>query len=166
MRFCSSRCGDRHWQINNPERYTENVRRTHKKAVLNRKMIGFDHLDLTINEDKEIAGSMCEHASKIFWLDRKFGIFQEASQFGISAETGANVYDSNFDVSGNLDNVSPAPTLISVDGTSVIQGQFSIRGESDASGARVCVSLASGAFLLGRRSDRLQQQPFPSFKFD
>ena len=76
MRFCSSRCRDRNWRINNHERYRESVRRGNKKAVLNRKMIGFDHLDLTISEDKEIAGSMCEHASKIFWLDRKFGIFQ------------------------------------------------------------------------------------------
>lgn len=85
----------------------------------------------------------------------------EASQFGISAETGANVYDSNFDVSGNLDNVSPAPTLISVDGTSVIQGQFSIRGESDASGGGVCVSLASGAFLSGEGLIDCSNSPSP-----
>ena len=78
----------------------------------------------------------------------------EQGQIGVSAEAGANVYDSTFDISGNIDDVpSSGGTLVSVDGTSVMEGDFNLRAESNvtiAHGGGTCISLASGASLFGR----------------
>jgi len=76
------------------------------------------------------------------------------SQTGVSVESGALVYDSYWDISGNIDDSpSSGGTLFSIDGSSSVQtGTFKIRVESNvtsAHGGATCLNLASGATIYG-----------------
>jgi hypothetical protein len=77
---------------------------------------------------------------------------EQANGIGMSAESGAQVYDSWIDLAGNIDNVGAGTALVAVDGTSAFgtTTEFHAHVESQNSVSSACVSIAAGGAIMGQ----------------